>query len=229
MRYAILDGARVLPARSGSVAKCPVCGGDVIAKCGSIAAHHWAHKSISQCDTWHEPITDWHISWQDLASPENREVVIIDPVSNVKHRADMRTCQGRVIEVQHSPISEQQISEREQFYGPTMIWIFDAREAFQKKRIKFTKRIQNPDGSQYVVFRWKHPRKSLVVCERRVFLDLGESIIEVMPKNFHLFDDVIFSGRGKLFSKAETEEAIRHSCQKMRVTNARDRTQEGGV
>lgn len=229
MRYAVLNGIRVLPARGGEVAACPLCGREVIAKCGSITAHHWAHKSVRECDTWYEPITDWHLAWQDLAAPENREVVIADPITNIKHRADIRTCQGSVIEVQHSHISEDEIEEREEFYGHRMLWIFDAREAFEKKRIRFTKRTENSDGSQYVIFRWKHPRKSLLACNRKVFLDLGESVIEVKPKNFHLFDDVIFSGRGNLFSRIEAETAIRHACGKMRVTNARDRAQEGGV
>lgn len=99
-------------------AKCSGCGDDVIAKCGEIKIWHWAHVN-KECDSWYEPESAWHIGWKSLAPPDNQEVVI------GPHRADIRTSKGTVIELQHSPISPEEIREREQFYGD-MIWIFDA-------------------------------------------------------------------------------------------------------
>ena len=42
------------------------------------------------------------------------------------HRADIVTASGGVVEIQHSPISVDVITEREEFYGEHMAWIFDA-------------------------------------------------------------------------------------------------------
>jgi hypothetical protein len=119
MQYAMKDGSRILATKGGK-AQCPQCGGNVLAKCGSIMAHHWAHLS-ADCDPWAEPMTDWHLGWQSLVPPENREVVMSP------HRADIRLNDGLVVEIQHSPISAEEIREREKFYK-NMIWIFDARD-----------------------------------------------------------------------------------------------------
>ena len=45
------------------------------------------------------------------------------------HRADIVTASGGVVEIQHSPISADVITEREEFYGDRMAWIFDATQA----------------------------------------------------------------------------------------------------
>ena len=45
------------------------------------------------------------------------------------HRADIVTASGGVVEIQHSPISVDVITEREEFYGERMAWIFDATQA----------------------------------------------------------------------------------------------------
>lgn len=46
------------------------------------------------------------------------------------HRADIVLLDGRVVEVQHSPIAPKTIIERVRYYGPDMLWIFDARDAW---------------------------------------------------------------------------------------------------
>jgi hypothetical protein len=119
MQYAIKEGIRILPTK-GDTACCPQCSGRVLAKCGSIMAHHWAHLA-ADCDPWSEPITDWHLGWQSLVPPENREVTV------GAHRADIKLNDGLVVEIQHSPVSAETIRERERFYK-NMIWIFDARD-----------------------------------------------------------------------------------------------------
>jgi hypothetical protein len=118
MQYAKLGNERVLPIK-GIRAVCPQCNGEVLSKCGSIKIHHWAHV-IKDCDSWAEPITDWHIGWQSLVPEENREVTV------GCHRADIKLNSGLVVEVQHSSISSEMIAERESFYK-NMFWIFDAR------------------------------------------------------------------------------------------------------
>ena len=66
-------------------------------------------------------MTEWHLGWQRAVPPERREVVM------GPHRADIVTASGGVVEIQHSPISVDVITEREEFYGDRMAWIFDAR------------------------------------------------------------------------------------------------------
>ena len=68
-------------------------------------------------------MTEWHRGWQLAVPPERREVVM------GPHRADIVTASGGVVEIQHSPISVDVITEREEFYGERMAWIFDATQA----------------------------------------------------------------------------------------------------
>jgi competence CoiA-like predicted nuclease len=119
MQYALFENERVKPAK-GKIATCPQCNGEVVAKCGSIKIHHWAHR-VKDCDLWSEPETEWHRQWKELVPEACREVTIQN------HRADIRLENGTVIEIQHSPISNTEIAEREQFYGD-MFWIFDAKK-----------------------------------------------------------------------------------------------------
>lgn len=113
-------GVRI-PAMPGAQGTCPICHAEVIPKCGEIKTWHWAHKSLSECDTWYEPESDWHFGWKKLAGLENTEIVIKGP--NGIHRADIKI-NGLVIELQHSPLSPKDVRERESFYG-SMIWVID--------------------------------------------------------------------------------------------------------
>ena len=156
MQYALTDGIRRL-AQPGTRAACPTCSGPVLAKCGSINAWHWAHEA-ADCDPWSEPESAWHLNWK-RQFPEAQTEVVIGP-----HRADVVTpC--HVIELQHSPISPEEIREREEFYH-ALIWVFDASG--------FRDNIEFRQKGTYYTFRWKHPRKSLWACQRPMFLDLGQ-------------------------------------------------------
>jgi len=146
MMYAIKDGERIT-AEPGLHAHCPLCGGDVIAKCGSIKIWHWSHIK-ADCDPWTEPETAWHRAWKELFPPHCREVAIGN------HRADVMTDSGVVIEFQHSTISAETIKEREDFYGEKMIWVVDATnfdlDLFNNK------------------MRWYHPRKSWTLSNQPI-------------------------------------------------------------
>ena len=135
------------------------------AKCGPIVTWHWAHLA-ADCDPWAEPDNGWHRYWQDLFPAEWREV------SMGPHRADVAVPGAGVIEVQHSSIPAGQIRAREAFYGPRMVWVFDAFDAYENDRLIIRRPARHRDPA-YRTFRWKHPRKSLAACTRPVFLDLG--------------------------------------------------------
>jgi len=158
--------ARHTTAFPGDTGTCPTCGQPVIAKCGPIVNWHWAHIRGEDCDTWSEPMSEWHLSWQAHAPAERREVVIGN------HRADIVGPDGSVIEVQRCSISSEDIADREAHYG-LMMWIFDAREAYEDDRLNIRVK-HDPSKPGYATFRWKHPRKSLAACRSRVFLDLGD-------------------------------------------------------
>ncbi|MBN8609165.1 MAG: hypothetical protein J0L92_01170 [Deltaproteobacteria bacterium] len=130
MRLAVQLGSRV-EATPGGRAACPGCAEPVVAKCGELVTWHWAHASgRTDCDPWWEPETPWHREWKSHAPLERQEVV------RGSHRADVVLPDGYVIELQHSPISPEEIREREAFYG-RMAWLFDARDAWSARRLMF--------------------------------------------------------------------------------------------
>ena len=110
------------------------------------------------------------------------------------HRADIQLPPGLVIELQHSAISSEDIKSREEFYGRReMVWIFDAREAYEAGRLSIR------DRGDYHTFRWKQPRKSIANCRAEVYLDTGYSIFHLKRiKNLSPF-----SGWGLQINRAD--------------------------
>lgn len=159
IRFALVGDHKEPPFRAGR-GTCPVCAGRVIAKCGRVRIHHWAHESAMDCDTWSEGIGPWHLSWQDLVQREFVEV----PIGN--HRADILGNDGIVVELQHSPIPPDVIALRENFYG-NMIWVFDASRRFSG--------IASGERYFFSVGRNRH----IHPCTRPVFLDYGEFLVQV--------------------------------------------------
>lgn len=126
MRFALDDnGKRIKPSHSGQKAKCPLCGGTLIGKCGEIYVWHWQHHQDRNCDPWKEHETEWHSSWKGMFPDEWQEIVI--EMGDEKHIADVQTPNGVVIEFQNSPISTSTIKIREAFYK-NMIWVVNANE-----------------------------------------------------------------------------------------------------
>lgn len=152
------DGSRVEPS-PGAHALCPQCGGEVLAKCGTLVAWHWAHKK-RDCDRWSEGESEWHLGWKRQVLPSACEVVLGE------HRADIYTANGLVVELQHSPLDARKIREREQFYGQ-MLWLFDAR-AFE---------LELYPHAAHIDFEWNHPRKSLLRAECPMYFDIGSGFL----------------------------------------------------
>ncbi|WP_268225175.1 competence protein CoiA [Sinomicrobium oceani] len=130
MRYAIKENKKVEPQFSGERAFCPICKNKVVGKIYSIRINHWAHlvKSESDCDSWYEPITEWHLNWQNLFPEENREVTITE--NNISHRADILLNNELVIEFQNSPIKIREVERRETFYNKNnrkLIWVLNGK------------------------------------------------------------------------------------------------------
>lgn len=123
MLIALIDNVR-FEAKKGLHGICPGCLQPVIAKCGEIKIHHWAHRSKGTCACWWEPETDWHRTWKKYFPVEWQEVYISDPQNMEKHVADIKTSHGFVIEFQHSYINSEKRIAREKFYHD-MVWVVD--------------------------------------------------------------------------------------------------------
>lgn len=159
LRYATVEGQRVLPFPKGR-GKCACCGGALIAKCGKIITHHWAHDNKDDCDSWSEPIGPWHLWWQGLVRTDSIEV------ARGPHRAHIVGNGNIVVELQHSSISLEDIEARETFYGD-MVWLFDATERFAH--------LSQGNRGFFSLGRTKH----IDFCKKPVFLDFGFEVLQV--------------------------------------------------
>lgn len=120
MKYAQDNNQRIEPSPKAT-ARCPCCGSEVVAKCGTQKVWHWAHKSKQMCDHWWENETQWHRDWKNCFPEEWQEVVHFAE-DGEKHIADVKTPSGLVIEFQHSAIKPEEQLSREGFYKK-MVWI----------------------------------------------------------------------------------------------------------
>jgi competence CoiA-like predicted nuclease len=147
------EDARI-QAEPGLKGTCPICKTEVIPKCGEIKTWHWAHKSLKDCDHWAEPESEWHYHWKIEAGIENTEIVI--QKDDKIHRADIKTTRGLVIELQHSPLSPQEVREREEFYG-NMIWVIDGDEVCPGFMVE-----QNVSREEHLYFKHSGVKKAWV-------------------------------------------------------------------
>lgn len=134
MRFATIAGIRG-EAQPGLKGLCPSCGASVSARCGRHNMWHWAHKGLRDCDPWWEE-TEWHRGWKNQFPVDWQEISLTGE-SGEKHRADVKTPSGLVIEFQHSPLSIQQRKEREAFYK-NMVWVVDVRGKRKSQQLKWS-------------------------------------------------------------------------------------------
>lgn len=154
---------------------CSGCNAKLIPRCGMHKQWHWAHLP-EKCDPWYEPETRWHINWKNLFPIEQREVLMGN------HRADVKG-KNYVVELQHSPISTDEIREREAFYQ-RMIWIFDLREVFKKGHLSLWEQDFSQDRSlvkhkDWKIFKlsWSWQRKTILSCQAPVLLHLEKGLL----------------------------------------------------
>ncbi len=180
MLYATDPHGEKVTAQPKQKAICPFCKTPVISKCGKIKIWHWAHQSNHECDSWGECETAWHLTWKTLFPPECVEV------SMGRHRADILTKSGVVIELQHSSLTADMIQEREGFYGERMLWLVNGERFAKNFVISHNTQFHAPTGA-YI---WHWERKSWQYSHRPVFLDFGEQ--GTLAKNFDYLDRTQF-------------------------------------
>ncbi len=170
MQYALVDGARreAFPKGKGT---CAICGNATLAKCGERKLHHWAHRSLKDCDPWWENETDWHRAWKAHYPEECREVVHVASDGEV-HRSDIRAPGGIYIEVQHSHMPEPELRARETFYG-NLIWILDGRS--WRKNFDVCHALPNPRSPMAADLVWFQAKRGYHGANNGMFLRLSEN------------------------------------------------------
>ncbi len=122
MKFALVNGDKVEAAK-GAKGLCPICGSELIARCGEVKVNHWAHKGNRNCDPWWENETEWHRAWKDRF-PKSWQEVVHKADNGEKHIADVKTDQGWAIEFQHSYIKPEERRSRDTFYQK-LVWVVD--------------------------------------------------------------------------------------------------------
>ena len=146
---------------------CESCGGELIAKTGSVMIHHFAHKNRDNCDSWSQPMSEWHRKHQEAFPKEFREVIIRE--NNEWHRADIllppvKPGGATVIEFQHSPISVDEFAKRNRFYTAndrSIWWVFDWHEKYYDTRMttRWGRRLDPDDIRTGMVYFLEFERK----------------------------------------------------------------------
>lgn len=214
MLYARTEEDPKVLASPGLKGACPECGARVIPKCGDIVTWHWAHIADTSCDNWGEE-TPWHSGWK-MEFPKEMVESVIEKHGKT-HRADVLCRTGTVIEFQHSHLSPEDISKREDFYGFDLVWVFNM-EGIIGEKIS----VPSPDGgtTEYPRFEvdisgdrfkflWRMPRKSYKYAKRRMFWDLGrDNLFEV---HWIYCEKSPWTGYGSIWSKSKFKYIVANS------------------
>lgn len=202
MKYALIGNTKT-EATKGAKGICPVCGSELIAKCGTNRMSHWAHKGIRNCDSWWEKETEWHRNWKDNFPQEWQEVVLKDENTREKHIADLRTKDQLTIEFQHSFLDSSERVKREQFYQK-MLWIVDGTRLqrdwnrFKAKIPELRKTITK--GAYIVEFPDEYFPKNWLKSSVPVIFDFqGLETFPVNDLRNHLY--LLYPNKGELDSK----------------------------
>ena len=174
MKFALHGGKRVEAEANLKGAVCQVCKAEVIAKCGDIKIHHWAHKSKRKCDHWWENETQWHRDWKNQFSKDWQEIVHTSETGE-GHIADIKTPKGLVVEFQHSPIKPEEILARNTFYK-NIIWIVDGKRRKYDER-KFEEAIEFSKELKRMGWNGSSLLRDWSSIQKPVFFDFGKPLL----------------------------------------------------
>lgn len=180
MRYALKNNTKIEAEKNILDAVCGCCFGKVIPACGNINIHHWKHKNKLDCDPWYEPLSEWHLNWQNSFYENFREVIVIK--DSVKHIADIKNNNGTVIEFQNSPINTETIQAREIFYDK-MVWVFNIAPVKHNFIISDDKKF----------YAWYYPKRTIYKCKKPVFIDIGDDYLYWINKDSLFYEQFPFT------------------------------------
>ena len=129
MNLANVNGKRCT-AKPGLKGICLGCELPVIAKCGKIKQWHWSHKADSQCPL-NKGETQWHRDWKNRFPTEAQEIFHLAE-NGERHFADVKTKNNWVLEFQHSPINDDELTARNDFYKQ-IAWVV---HIYKKQELK---------------------------------------------------------------------------------------------
>lgn len=191
MLYAWIDGKKRGPLAKGERTSCRDCGGLLSAVMPVENTPHWRHKA-GDCDSWSEPEGPWHLGWKERFDLSCREVSLRDDLTGELHRADILVGSGlgqaTVLELQHSPISEDERNAREAFYrrDHRMFWLVNLHDeksflgTYFRMSLDFSSRVSKLNGKDFAVMRWVGPNKQFIEKWKRakahVFFNFGPYI-----------------------------------------------------
>ena len=138
----------------------------MIAKCGPIVIHHWAHYGADPCHAY-APETEWHRRWKARMHDAGARIEVICRANGRCHIADVVSPAGRILELAGTYHTADAIRDRERFYGPKLFWLYNTAP--------FWDRIEFWDRHGERCFRFKQPPKTMLLHRRRsVHWDYGE-------------------------------------------------------
>lgn len=189
MKFALINGEKQ-EATKDAKALCQYCGSELIAKCGEIKIHHWAHKSKRNCDQWWENETEWHRSWKDNYPVEWQEVVHHD-ASGEKHIADVKTQNGWTLEFQHSLLKPDERISRNSFYQK-LVWVVDGtRRKTDKKQFQALLDESSKLSTNIPILRTHFPDECRLLKEWHsnslVFFDFNGAVVTEQSMLWFLF------------------------------------------
>jgi predicted RNA-binding Zn-ribbon protein involved in translation (DUF1610 family) len=212
MKYAIVNGQRAEPSK-GTKGTCPACGSEMISRICKTKVDHWAHKSKQNCDPWWENETVWHREWKNHFEIEWQEIVHKDETTGEIHIADISTPHGWTIEIQHSPMDDEERKARNAFYKK-IVWVVDgARRKTDinqlnsllassiKLKTKFPTFAVNPDNKNRLLAEWQN-NDSLVFFDFKQIDRGGQRIIWFVLPKLELKDAYIPDFTNDLFIQA---------------------------
>lgn len=197
MQLALVNDKKV-EAFLGGRGNCPICGTEVIAKCGARIVHHWAHHKIRDCDPWWENETPWHREWKNKFPLECREVLHVADNGEI-HRADVKTPTGIVIEIQHSNMLDAERISREEFYQ-NLIWIIDG--TVFKNNFDIYHMLPSPESELAQDIVWFKAERHMHGANRGLFLRLSEEL----KNNLSITKATL--GTGRIYSLRDIQEEV---------------------
>lgn len=143
---------------------CPTCGTLVILKIGEVKTPHFAHTTLSHCDSYSEPESSLHLQGKALLykffSSHHFTVELEKYLPAIRQRADLVVNQHTAIEFQCSSLSASQIASRSLGYariGMPVVWIGGISgplaEGIQQLKLTHWKRgmLQRQQKSVYIL------------------------------------------------------------------------------
>lgn len=169
MNFALdVEGNRI-SASPGGMALCPLCDSVVYARLERTLRFSWKHRNSQggyyDCDPWIEPDSPWLFHWFGKADESLHEIPMAPPAGDGAPRLiDVRSSGGHLMEFQDrfADVSNvafvPQLAEREAFFGPSLVWLFNASE--WEPRLTF-QRSKGVYAKYSHTFTWAWPCKSL--------------------------------------------------------------------